>query len=580
MRGRGYRAGMRCSFAVVASCTGLLAQDAAVPIRFAPSDCLLVARTDGPAAWRAAFAATRIGQVVAADAMAPVWRGLVDRVLAEWSPTAAQRAAGARVWQRLREHRGAIELAVRVDWEQLAERAPDEPWPVTASLAFGADGATDLAALAQDLTALLPALQPLAVDGVEGVMATAGTYRITAPIVRADRVVVLGGAGLAAIAPAFFAEEERFELDPEAARAALGYQIEGAAITHHFVDLVPRDDAERALVEAFAEEGGLDTAQRLVGTLRADGASVESMLRVDFDPGSRGALDALLPVRDRAPSLLAAVPADAAGYKVSVFDAAALFGWLLPFLERRGEDFGTTRAAFEAQFTALTKLRLQEDVIAPLGSEYLVLGGTSALGGLDPDRDADPKAAAFGEGVFAVQLRDGAALATSIDRALRARGLHVGRRTAQHGDIAVHRLLVLGAITIEYAVTDTLLVVGVGGGERPQRDLRAVLDAARAAARPAFAPAVAAHVAAMPGGYAGIEVVALTETLQEAIAGFEVLQGWLAKADLTLDDVDTPWTLLVPALPVLQKECAAQGLEVAVALEYCGAERYTVRQRW
>jgi hypothetical protein len=133
-----------------------------------------------------------------------------------------------------------------------------------------------------------------------------------------------------------------------------------------------------------------------------------------------------------------------------------------------------------------------------------------------------------------VTLRDGKAFADAVEKALRKRGLHAARKTEEYAGVKVHRMNLLGSYPIEYAIADQLLVLGIGGREGTQRNLRGVLDraAAAAAGKPArdLPAPVSARLQRLPPDWCGLSVTSLLDIL-DAFDALGSIAGTVAQPD-------------------------------------------------
>jgi hypothetical protein len=117
----------------------------------------------------------------------------------------------------------------------------------------------------------------------------------------------------------------------------------------------------------------------------------------------------------------------------------------------------------------MCKVRLGDDLIAHLGKQLLTVGEGNAAAELDVD---DPSSAFEGL-CYGITLTDAGAFAESLETLIRARGLHVSRKSEDYQGFEVHRISFFGT-QFNYTVTDRVFVIGLG--EPGAAELRAILD--------------------------------------------------------------------------------------------------------
>jgi hypothetical protein len=232
---------------------------------------------------------------------------------------------------------------------------------------------------------------------------------------------------------------------------------------------------------------------------------------------NRGFLD-VLAGGSEATKLLRYLPAGADAFSVMAFDLGALYRVVEGVWSAMGEF---APMPFEDAIAAAAeelKVRPKEDLIDHLGNGLLQVVDSAALAEADLD---DPMAGLAG--CFVLPLRDGKAFGESLEKALRARGMHAARKTEDYEGAKVHRLRVAGMIELEYAVTDDLLLLALGA-ETSRQQLRGVLDARRQGGSDKLPASVQPYVDALPKGWNGLSATQFATTLTAMSRAFAMLE--------------------------------------------------------
>lgn len=573
---------MRLAFLPLLVATAAVAQ--ADPSRFAPADSLAVVRWQWGSRWTKELGPTRIGKALAdAPFVAALQQAMTP--LAEVMPAPLtdflKGLPGA-----LEGYDGEVVAALRLDPATLAKAMRDNRPPAMAAvLALGPDGDTDLEALAQKLNALLPRegavgtrLADRDVDVHHFDMLQVSTFAV-----RDGCVVAVAGLDLATQGEWFLAPSQPpIELSPEARRAIVSAHLELGGLMKVVPDLLPDMRLPAEAVQSLWRLYGIGTLRGGGFLLRAVGDRTEQEAWLDFDDGERGLFDVVLPARTARPALLRFLPAGTRSFTSRPFDPRALQSLYTRTWAALGDAVPMPRDQFEAEFTRMLKVRLDEDLLALLGDEYLSILDLGLV--VDPDAEeqdavtekVDEK---FGDTCYVIALRDGQRFQKSLETALRARGLHAGRKSEEYAGTKLHRLKVLGAFPIEYAVTDTFLVIGVGAGEGTARNVRGVLDAAAAVGNGASGTPLPDDVAAMmtglPEGHCGVDATSLLEAIDGMLANFATLETMLAGEGMELADVEGPWAELVAVSKPLRKALSLHRADLGVTVLLSGKRRAT-----
>lgn len=556
----------------------LTAQGHPDPLRFVPADCEIVIRTRGPAAWKKEFAATGLAKTFGDPALAPKWEALFEALAQDAEFGEEERERLGELPAMLREYSGEIAAAFRIDWEDMDLSAKEPPGAMV--LAFGPDGKTDLDALRERLADALPAAQDVELElgGTPAALRRSGSWEMAGPILHRGCVVLVMGTDLERQARQFFEVDEDgpAAIEGDVARATFGLRLALGRVLTRLCEL-PGD--EPRLLGMFRDLG-LGAISDMTLTMFPDGAYVGQTLALDFNDAERGLLGFALPARRASPALLRYLPRGARTYAAAPLDGKALLELYPRVFELGGEILPMSREQFDELFTDYTKLSLLDDVLALIGDEYMRIEDVSAVVDYTEDMPESVEKAQdnFANTCFVLQVTDGRKLGRSLDTAIRARGLHVGRKREEYAGTTIYRLTLLGMFPVEYAVTDSLFVLGMGDSEGTKQNVRGVLDAAAAAgAEPfEFSPEVKERLDGLPEGWSGIEVASLTEVLDGFIGTFEQFEGEFLEDHPGND----PWTAVVDLAKAMRPELARKGAATAVTVDYYTKDRWLSKSRW
>ncbi|MBX3462964.1 MAG: hypothetical protein KF830_07320 [Planctomycetes bacterium] len=554
--------------------------------RFVPADACLIARVAAPARWQQQFAKTQVGRLVAAPSVAP-W---VAKATAAWDAGLAQlRSQGLdadAAEALLRDYTGDLVVSVQVDWQDFAAaagagRSPAFAVALALTPAAGFDLAPLAAAIDQAIERADDQRRPLREVGVGDV-----TLRVTGddpePTVSVPQLIdghllmiVAGGQPFEAAAARLLAADDRFQ--GSGARRPLQVEMALGGAMAALLPLVEQGAGMAPFdVGAMLRRLGLAALDRLRLAVDADGAHATAdveLLLGDGEPGLFG-----IACREQTPKLLRLVPPSAEWFSVSAFDGQALFR-LVRELWNEFEDVAPLSfEAAMAAFAEATKVQLETDLIAHLGTELLMLED------IDPAADAADEdslvPAQFVGSCLGLSLQDGKAFGAALERALRSRGLHASRKSEDYAGTRIHRLNLGGLFPIEYTVTDDLLLLVFGDREGARRNLRAVLDAHAASDKAATLPAaVEKHVQSLPAGWSGLSVTPVGQVLDGLGA---VVEAMASAQGLDFDEVDEEDEELGAflALRAVAADIRRLGIDHLVQATYTTKRSLRVHMRW
>jgi hypothetical protein len=270
------------------------------------------------------------------------------------------------------------------------------------------------------------------------------------------------------------------------------------------------------------------------------------------------------------PKLVRFVPQDAAAFNVGTLDLGALYTTAAKIWTEMESEMPMSWSDAMAAFAENTKVRLKEDLLDHLGAEFMTVGNPP-VDGVDPDDVGNP-VEAFSQMVagscFCLGLKDGKAFGESLEKMLRASGMHAARKSEEYQGATVHRLAVGGVIEVEYAVTDNMLLLGIGDDDNTKQSLRSVLDTAKSGGGDLPA-AVKAQVDGLPAGWCAIGVSPIAATL-----------GAFADTMESTGQARGDQAMLVGMLKGISQDLKRLGIEKMVGTSYATEKGLRSLMRW
>lgn len=566
-------------------CAALAAQtqtQAAVAAnRFVPADSFAVARVAAPAAWRQQFAKTQVAKLLQAPHVAPLVGEMtkgVDQILGMLRDSGKFDAE--LVDKLLTSYRGDVTFSVQVDWEDVFQSMQESRPPAfSIVIAMSPDGSYDLTALAsaiQDFvekeTEQRRPLKDLTVGDLRlRVTSDGDEMQACVPTMIDGQLVMLLASDIEKAAPRLLATDHRFEGDLPKKPLFAHVRLDGLMST--LLELIESqlDGSGMMPVEIapIVRKFGLAALKSMTMTVDADDKHSNSSLQIAMGEGDLGILGAMM--IDKPPKLLRYLPAGCEQFGSSHMDVHGLYKTVMDIWREFGDEVPLSAASVEKAFADGTKVRLDEDLLAHLGDEMLMMQDPS-LEWLDAEVSENNPLAAMGGSCLAISLRDGKAFEQNLETALRSRGMHATRKTEEYADTKVHSLRVAALLDVEYAVTDDLLLVVLGKGEAGRRNLRGVLDARKRGGEGELPANVKKGLAAMPDGYSGVAVMPIAAML----GGFStVLVGMSTQA---ADGEEL--RKLADMLHGVTGDLQQLGLEHIVSATYVKGRTTEVRYRW
>lgn len=576
---------------VLSCCAALAAQQAAPQTsaapaanRFVPADSCLVVRCGAPAKWQSRFAKTQVAKLLQSATLAPLLAQLRDGIDEAMTELRQSGELDVDLLEALRDdYLGELVASVQIDWDDLPTALlEDRPPAMSAVIALTPGEGIDLAKLA---TAIGEAVERNTEGRRELRDATVGDLllRVTADdeemavsvpaLVDGHLVMVFTTGEFEAVAARLLGTDDRYEGDLGSAPLFVEGRLAAAMST--VMELIA-DDAGAAPVDVMAvlEGMGIDALDRMHMSVDADQRHVVAEWEVSLRSDAEGLMQAFF--TEHRPQLLRLVPPGTELFSTTVFDVGGLWRGVRDIWQELGDGVPLAYDQAMQMFAEATKVRLDDDLIAHLGREMLMLDD------LDPEADAmedeDMAGSMLAGSCIAVALRDGKAFAQSVETLLRSRGLHAARKSEDYAGTKVYRLVVAGIVEIEYAITDDLLLLVIGEREGARRNLRAVLDArAAGATEPSLPDAVQAHLQALPPGFSSLGVTPIGQVL-EGLG--QMVETGLAMEGFSLEDFEDGELDWMPLLTAIGADIQRLGIDHMVGASY--ASRRSLRSviRW
>jgi hypothetical protein len=290
-------------------------------------------------------------------------------------------------------------------------------------------------------------------------------------------------------------------------------------------------------------------------------------MHLGMKKNNRGILG-MLAKGNQQPKLLGSIPPNSEAFAVTAMDLNAVFTtvqdvWGL------AEDFAPmTFDDAMAMFTEATTIDLKADLFDNIGTEMLTVQDVDALKDLDPDDMEDNPAAMFAGTVYGISLKDGTKFDAALDKIIRSRGLHVGRKTATYANAQVHRMKLMGMVDLEYSISNNLLLIGLGDGEKTGRVLRDIIDT-RASGEATTPEILTKHASELAPGWNSFAITPIGTMLEGVMLGIQASGAVGEEMDMV--------TQVVRGVIGDMKRL---GIGSIVQTSYCDDNGFTSRFRW
>ncbi|MFM1872719.1 MAG: hypothetical protein RL398_2141 [Planctomycetota bacterium] len=562
-------------------CVALTAQEA-VHNRFIPADSSVVVRMAAPARMREQFQKTQFAKLFQAPSLVPLMQQIEQGAQGMMEELRTSGEFDADLLEKLwSDYRGEMTFALQFDAAGMAAAAENgETMPMAMVFAMTPAEGYDLGALAAAIAKFTEAndegrrpLKDLQVgDHLLRITADELEPQVSIPTIIDGHLVMLMGTDLEQQAAKLVAQENRADAD---GTDSIYVDAKLGAAIGEFLDMVTAQaDAEGAPFDV----GGLMAATGLgaIDSLRLRVGAEDKHLTMAFDLDLLDKPLGLLGVAmvDQAePKLLRYLPPSAENFACGALDIGAMYravgeiwGGMEMLVEMSFEDF-------EAMAAEELKIRLKEDLIDHLGTEMLTISDLRATmeAALADESEEDPMTM-FAGSCYVLSLRDGKAFGESLEKAIRARGMHAARKSEEYQGSKIYRIAFAGLVETEYCVLDDALVVAVGGDEASRANLRAVLDQRAGGASGGLPEKVQTVVSQMPKGWSGVTVTSVTSIF----GAFNGVFQQIAEMGEAPPEMD----MLGQVLEGLDRDLRRLGLESMVQTTYTSKRRMATLMRW
>lgn len=518
-------------FSLVTLCSALLAQDKVSPNRFVPKDSTIVMRLGAPAMWRQQFATTQLTKLMQAQTLAPLMDEIgkgIDEALDEIRQEGKLDAD--LVQGLLKDYAGEVVFAMQIDFTDFATAIQEgRPPQMSAVIALSPDGKFDLSALAAGVQKLAEddgaPMTDLKVGDHALRVVTDGPVHASMPTMIDGHLVMLFASDLEKAAPKLLDTADRAEHGTGGTPMYMHMQLDGLVAT--ILDIaklqMEADGTELPFdLGQMVTDLGLSSLRTMEFQLGAADKHLDGRFTITTSGKDLGLMGMVM-VPQGQPKLLRYIPPSAEYYGVTAFDIGAFYTTIAKVWNSLGEQVPMTLDAAEAAFAEEMKVRLKQDLLDHIGTELMTIGDLQAqLAAAANSEDADPADAMSGN-LFGIALRNGKAFGESLEKALRARGLHASRKTEEYQGTKLHRLRLAGLVDLEYAVTDDVLLIALGSHESSHRDLRAVLDQ-RATGATEPAENVKKSLQGLADGWNGVTVTPIASLLNSIRQAFTMVE--------------------------------------------------------
>lgn len=497
------------------------------PFRLVPADANFVVRMAAPAKWKQSFGTTQIAKLFQSQTLSPMVGMLEQNYQKALEEMRKEGGFDADLIDAmLADYTGEMVFALRIDLEGIEEMMQSgEPPEFEGVIAFTPGGNYDLAKLC---TAVVQAVEKEAPAGANVRDIEIGTVKarlvdndegepdVTLPTMVDGQMVMFFGNDV----------EKQIQRATSGSAHFQGGNAGSAMFVHAELGGLMKAigsvagmaaDMQGAEFDAskLMREMGLESFTSLDMSIGADGKHMAMEMEIGMTSGNRGLMDVFMPKAGAStPKLVRFVPQDAAAFSVSTLDLGALYSTASKIWTEMESEMPMSWNDAMAAFAENTKIRLKEDLLDHLGAEFMTIGNPP-VDGVDPDDVGNPVEAISqmtAGTCFCLGLKDGKAFGESLEKMLRASGMHAARKSEEYQGATLHRLAVGGVIEVEYAVTDSMLLLGIGDDDNTKQSLRSVLDTAKSGGGELPA-GVKAQVDNLPAGWCAIGVTPIAATL-------------------------------------------------------------------
>lgn len=568
----------------LASASLLPAQDKGSPFRFVPADVDGVLRIAAPAKWKQQFAKTQVSKLFSGTTLGPMTAAMGKQMDQSMAQLRESGEFDADLLESLwANYQGDIVLAASVDFAGLPAAMQEDGIPSFGLvIALTPDGTYDFGKLAAEMQ---KRIEDSADSPLRDLQIGEHRFRCsqnedesapdaTLPTVVAGHLLMLVSDDLEKFGAKVLGESARFAA--ASSDGAMFAHMELGPLMKAITELAG-DFADAPVdVEPILQALGMNSLDTFTMSFGADGKHVAGHFDMQLKDGDKGLMSMFLG-GEGAPKMLRAVPANAETFSVGPMNLGTLYTTVAKVWTAMGDQVPMSWEDAQTAFAEEMKVRLKEDLIDHLGGEWLTVQDLAAgLAGAIEEDEENPLAA-FEGSCFGIQLRDGKAFGESLEKMLRARGLHASRKTEDYQGMKLHRLRLAGVAELEYAVADDMLLVSLGNGEASRQSMRSVLDArANPAAAGELPAAVKDHLGALPGGWSGLSAMSMSAWCTGMASAFDTAfaaAGGMGEAPPELE-------MILGTMKGIGGELERFGLKTIISTTYTKANGVVARFRW
>jgi hypothetical protein len=270
------------------------------------------------------------------------------------------------------------------------------------------------------------------------------------------------------------------------------------------------------------------------------------------------------------PTLLGSVPPNSEAFSVTAMDLNALMTTVQDVWGLAEDLTPMTFDDVMTMFTEATTVDLQKDIFDNIGKELLTVQDRDAPEDIDLQNIAFSELAIslFRGNVYGLALTDSAKFEAALNKIIRSRGMHVGRKTETYANAQIHRMKLLGMIDLEYSISNNLLLIGIGGSEGTSRALRNIIDT-RATGEAQMPEMLSKRASALAPGWNSASITPIDALLEGALSGMQATGEFG-------DDFDGAAQLMHAVIDDMKR----LGIGSIVQAGYCDDNGYTVTFRW
>jgi hypothetical protein len=553
------------------------------PFRLVPADANFVIRMAAPAKWKQSFGTTQIAKLFSSQTLAPMVAAMEQNYQKALEQARKEAGFDADLLDAmLTDYTGEMVFALRVDMADLEEMMQSgEPPELEGVIAFTPGGNYDLAklcaAVVQAAEKEAPSrtkMRDLEIGAVKARLVDNddGEPDVTLPTMVDGQMVMFFGSDV----------EKQIQRATSGGAHFQGGNADSSLFVHAELGSLMKAITSFAGMMADMQGAPFDASQLLrdLGlesiasfdmSIAADGKHMAMEMELGTTGAERGLLDVLMPKAGAGtPKLVKFVPADAAAFSVGTLDLGALYNTIAKVWKGMEDEAPMSWSDAMAAFTEGAKVRLKEDLIDHLGNELLTIANPPTEG-FDADEAGNPFAAisqATAGSCICLGLKDSKAFGESLEKVVRASGMHAARKSEEYQGATIHRLAVGGVLEVEYAITDGMLLLGIGDHDNTKQSLRSVLDVHKAGGNELPA-AIKAQIDSLPAGWCSVGVSPIASTLGAA-ADMAESAGRARGRD----------AMLISLMRGISQDLKRLGIEKMVGTSYATEKGLRMMMRW